>query len=56
MRSSDGVEVGRGLVNFSSAECTALLGRGSASFQSVLGYEAPEALVHRRNIALLAQA
>jgi len=50
---SDGKEVGRALVNYSSAECAKLKGLQSAERKDILGYEGPEAVADRGLIVVL---
>lgn len=47
---SAGRERARGLVNYSSEEARALVGKGSADIESVLGYRGEEELIHRDNL------
>lgn len=52
----DGVEVGKGLVNYDAAETRKLLGRNSGEIESLLGYVDEPELVHRDNLVVLAGA
>jgi len=45
-----GIERARGLVNYSSAEAAALIGKGSSEIETVLGYRGEEELIHRDNL------
>ena len=47
---SAGRERARGLVNYSSEEAKALVGKASADIESVLGYRGEEELIHRDNL------
>lgn len=47
-----GLEVARGLVNYSSEEAVRIIGKPSAQIESILGYGGQSELVHRSNIAL----
>ena len=48
-----GVEFARGVVNYSSQQVALLIGRASYYIPDVLGYNGPEELVGRQNLALL---
>ena len=52
-RASDGSEVARGLVNYSSSEARRIAGHGSAEIEALLGYLDDEELIHRDNLVLL---
>jgi len=45
-----GIERARGLVNYSSAEANALIGKASSEIETVLGYRGEEELIHRDNL------
>ena len=49
----DNREVARGLVNYSAAESTRILGKSSAHIESLLGYVDEPELIHRDNLALI---
>jgi len=49
---SNGVEVGRGLAEYSSRESTSLLGRRSEQIEEILGYRGRSVLVHRDELVL----
>jgi glutamate 5-kinase len=49
---TDGVEIGRGLVAYSDADAAKLLGRQSAEIAEILGYTGRSALVHRDDMVL----
>ncbi len=51
-RDKDGVEVARGLVNYSSEEVALLCGVASQNIESILGYRGEDELVHRDNMVL----
>ena len=53
IRGRSGAEVGRGLVNFSSAELGQIRGRHSRDIPGILGRSAAAAVVHRDNLVLL---
>lgn len=48
----NGVEVARGLVNYSSDECQKILGFPSSQIESLLGYKDFDELMHRDNLVL----
>ena len=48
----EGIEIGRGLANYSSAEARLLCRRASADFIGVLGYAAEPEMVNRDNLVL----
>ena len=52
----DNVEVGRGLVNYSSEEVQQLVGRSSSEFAATLGYAREPELINRDNMVLSAPA
>ncbi len=52
IRDPAGVEIGRGLANYSSAEARLLCRRASADFMQVLGYAAEPEMVNRDNLVL----
>ncbi len=51
----DGVELARGLVNYSIAATQKLCGESSTSFARILGYVAEPELVHRDNMVVFSQ-
>ena len=52
VRSTQGVEVARGLANYSSAEARLLCRKPSSEFERLLGYLAEPEMVHRDNLVL----
>ena len=48
----DGLEVARGLVNYSATEAARICGRTSAELPILLGYRGDEELIHRDNLVL----
>ncbi|WP_457667235.1 glutamate 5-kinase [Thiolapillus sp.] len=50
---SQGHEVARGLVNYSSDEARKIAGRPSREFEQILGYMDDEELIHRDNLVVL---
>jgi glutamate 5-kinase len=51
--SPDGVEVARGLVNYSAQESRRIAGRASSEIESILGYVDEPELIHRDNLVVL---
>ncbi len=49
----DGRELARGLVNYSAAESSRIIGRASAEIENILGYVDEPELIHRDNLVLL---
>jgi glutamate 5-kinase len=52
VRAPDGVEIARGLANYSSSEARMLCRKPSAEFEKLLGYVAEPEMVHRDNMVL----
>jgi len=50
---SDGIEFGRGLVNYPAVDVLKLMGRGSGEIPGVLGYKVADEIVHRDNFVLI---
>ncbi len=48
----DGVEIGRGLAEYSSAEASSLSGRRSEHIEEILGYRGRSVMVHRDELVL----
>jgi glutamate 5-kinase len=48
----DGVEIGRGLANYASAEARRLCRQSSADIESILGFIAEPEMVHRDNLVI----
>ena len=48
----DGVELGRGLVNYSSGEINQIKGHHSEKISSILGYGGIDTVVHRNNLVI----
>lgn len=48
----EGMELGRGLVNYSSSEITRIKGHQSAEIAAILGYDGTDTVVHRDNLVL----
>ena len=53
IRSTDGLEIARGLANYASAEARLLCRKPSTDIESLLGYVAESEMVHRDNLVLL---
>ncbi|WP_041943027.1 glutamate 5-kinase [Variovorax paradoxus] len=53
VRDADGVELARGLANYSSVEARLLCRKPSAEFERLLGYVAEPEMVHRDNMVLM---
>ncbi len=49
----DGVEFGRGLVNYAAPDVLKLRGRRTAEISSLLGYKVADEIIHRDNFVLL---
>ena len=49
----DGVEFGRGLVNYPAADVLKVMGRRSTEISGVLGYKVADEVIHRDNFVLL---
>ncbi len=52
-RTSDGREIARGLINYSSLETQRILRKPSSEIESILGYIDEPELIHRDNLVLL---
>lgn len=48
----NGREIARGIVNYSHADLSKILGRHSDDIPQILGYESPETVVHRDNLVI----
>ncbi len=51
--SPDGIEIARGLINYSADECKRILGRPSKEIAEILGYEDDPELINRENLILM---
>ncbi|MBN8746576.1 Glutamate 5-kinase [Xylophilus ampelinus] len=56
IRDPQGIELARGLANYSSAEARLLCRRPSSDFERLLGYAAEPEMVHRDNLVLMPSA
>jgi glutamate 5-kinase len=52
IRDPQGVELGRGLANYSSAEARLICRKPSSEFERLLGYVAEPEMVHRDNLVM----
>ena len=52
IRDESGVEIGRGLANYASAEARLLCRKASTEFEALLGYMAEPEMIHRDNLIL----
>lgn len=50
---NEGLELARGLVNYSAKEVRKILGSDSHKIQEILGYHSEEELIHRDNLVLI---
>lgn len=48
-----GVEIARGLINYSSSEAQLIAGRSTSEIESLLGYKDDDELIHRDNLVLI---
>ena len=55
VRNPDGVEIARGLANYSSAEARLICRKASTEFEKLLGYTGEPEMVHRTNLVLTKQ-
>ena len=49
----DGIEFGRGLVNYPAVDVLKVMGRRSTEISRVLGYKVADEIIHRDNFVLL---
>lgn len=52
IRGADGRELGRGLIAYARAEAVRIIGKKSGAIAEIIGYEGPDTLVHRDDMAL----
>ena len=52
IRGADGLEIARGLANYSSAEARLICRKASSEFEKLLGYTGEPEMVHRTNLVL----
>ena len=52
IRAADGRELGRGLIAYGKTEATRIIGKKSSAIPDIVGYEGPDTLVHRDDMAL----
>jgi glutamate 5-kinase len=53
VRTLDGIELARGLANYSSAEARLIARRPSSQIEALLGYANEPELIHRTNLVLV---
>ncbi len=53
IKSPDGIEIARGLANYSSAEARLIGRKASTEFEKLLGYTGEPEMVHRTNLVLM---
>jgi glutamate 5-kinase len=53
VRSPDGIELARGLANYSSVEARLIARKPSSEFERLLGYSAEPEMIHRDNLVLV---
>jgi glutamate 5-kinase len=53
VRGPDGVQIARGLANYSSAEARLIARKSSSEFERLLGYTAEPEMIHRDNMVLV---
>jgi glutamate 5-kinase len=53
VRSSGGVDIARGLANYSSAEARLIARKASSQIESLLGYSNEPEMIHRTNLVLV---
>ena len=52
IRAADGRELGRGLIAYARAEALRIIGKKSGAISEIIGYQGPDTLVHRDDMAL----
>ena len=52
IKDADGIEIGRGLTNYSSSEARLICRKASLEFEKLLGYTGESEMVHRTNLIL----
>ncbi len=55
IRDASGVEVARGLANYSASEARLLCRKASSDFEALLGYSAEAEMIHRDNLVLISR-
>ncbi|HEY6395284.1 MAG TPA: hypothetical protein VIX12_07675, partial [Candidatus Binataceae bacterium] len=50
---AEGVEFGRGLVNYPAADVLKIKGRRSTEISGLLGYKVADEIIHRDNLVLI---
>ena len=52
IRNASGLEIARGLANYSSSEARLICRKSSAQFEALLGYTGEAEMIHRTNLVL----
>ncbi len=52
IRATDGREIGRGLIAYTKSDAARIIGKKSSAISKILGYEGPDTLIHRDDMAL----
>ena len=52
IRDAQGLEIGRGLANYSSSESRLICRKSSSEFEKLLGYTGESEMIHRTNLVL----
>ena len=52
IKDTDGIEIARGLANYSSSEARLICRKVSSEFERLLGYTGESEMVHRTNLIL----
>lgn len=52
IRAADGRELGRGLIAYTKSDAARIIGKKSGAIAEILGYEGPDTLIHRDDMAL----
>jgi glutamate 5-kinase len=53
IKSADGREIGRGLVNYSADDARRIIGHKTDEIEGLLGYRGRDAVVHRDDLVIL---
>ena len=52
-KDASGIEIARGLINYSKTEAELIAGKNSAEFEKILGYADDSEMIHRDNLVLI---
>ena len=52
IRATDGRELGRGLIAYTKSDAARIIGKKSSAISEIVGYEGPDTLIHRDDMAL----